>query len=104
MKMSDEAVLWDCLETLKHASAAYLRAAHEADSDVVRRTLNRMAVDKSEQKNAVFSAMHQGGLHPTKPAPVEDLAAAKEVYARLADVVGQGHAVARERNVEKDPQ
>ncbi len=68
MGMSEPAILRDLLDTLKYASLCYLRAAHEADSDELRRTFENLAVDKSEQKNAVFNLMHQAGHYVTHPA------------------------------------
>lgn len=99
MQMSESAILQDCLDTLKHASMCYLRASHEADSDRLRETFQSLAIDKGEQKNAVFNLMHQAGMYPTRPA---DTAHVEELKRHCEDLLGrigtdEGQAVERER-------
>lgn len=96
-RMSEAAVLRDCLDTLKYASMCYLRASHEADSDGLRKTFDRLAVDKSEQKNAVFNLMHQAGQYKTWPARPENVADLKRRSAAVLARIGTGHATDRER-------
>ena len=97
-RMSEGAVLRDCLDTLKYASLCYLRASHEADSDGLRKTFDRLAVDKSEQKNAVFNMMHQAGHYVTWPAPPQNVADLKHRVEAVLARIGTGRAVDRERD------
>ncbi|HEY8416464.1 MAG TPA: spore coat protein [Limnochordales bacterium] len=105
--MGERAILRDCLDTLKHASMCYLRASLEADSDGVRQTLARLAVDKSEAKDAVFNLMHQAGIYktePADPAQVEKLRAACQQFLAHPGS-GPREPVARElgRGVDQAP-
>ncbi len=95
--MSEAAILRDCLDTLKHASMCYLRASHEADSDGLRKTFDRLVVDKSEQKNAVFNLMHQGGQYKTWPARPENVADLKRRLEPVLARIGAGYADRREQ-------
>lgn len=97
MQMSEAAILRDCLDTLKHASACYLRAGHEADSKEFRETLQSLAIDKAELKNAVFNLMHQAGIYETRPADPADVTALKRQCEDLLGRIGTGDAVLRER-------
>lgn len=97
MHMSEPAILRDVLDTLKHASMCYLRASHEADSDGLRKTFDRLAIDKSEQKNAVFNLMHQAGLYNTQPANPDHVAALRRKCDDLLARIGTGQADDRER-------
>lgn len=74
MDMSEKAVLTDCLESLKHAASCYLQASMECDSDGLRKTLSHLAIDKNEERNAVFNMMHQAEMYATEPAAGEDVA------------------------------
>lgn len=96
-RMSEAAVLRDCLDTLKYASTSYLRASHEADSDVLRKTFDRLAVDKSEQKNAVFNLMHQAGHYRTWPAQQTNVDDLRRRVSAVVARMGTGRAVPRER-------
>lgn len=73
MDMTEKAVLTDCLESLKHASENYLRAALECDSDGMRKRLSRLALDKAEGSNSVFNMMHQAGIYKTQAADGSEL-------------------------------
>lgn len=97
MQMSEPAILRDCLDTLKHASMCYLRASHEADSDGLRKTFDRLAIDKSEQKNAVFNLMHQADHYKTYPANPDRVVTLKRACEDLLAKIGTGQAVDRER-------
>lgn len=97
MDMSEFAILRDCLDTLKHASVCYLRASHEADSDRLRETFQSLAVDKGEQKNAVFNLMHQAGQYKTKAAASTDVAALRRQCEDVLQRIGAAAAVAREQ-------
>lgn len=97
MQMSESAILRDCLDTLKHASMCYLRASHEADSDRLRETFQSLAIDKGEQKNAVFNLMHQAGMYPTRPADAEHVEDLKRHCEDLLGRIGTARAVERER-------
>lgn len=97
MKMSEKAVLTDCLESLKHASEHYLRAALECDTDSLRKLFCHLAIDKAEESNAVFNLMHQAGMYITEPAEAtkvsEFVESAKGVLRQLG---GERTPVARE--------
>lgn len=95
--MSEAALLRDCLDTLKHASMCYLRASHEADSDRLRETFEHLAIDKAEQKNAVFNLMHQAGMYKTKAANPEEVAELRRRSEELLQRIGTAQAVERER-------
>jgi len=102
VKMGEQAILRDCLDTLKHASMCYLRASLEADSDELRRTFDRLTIDKSEAKNAVFNLMHQAGMYKTQPADPAQVEALRQQcrqhLSRLEKHWGaMAPAVARER-------
>lgn len=107
MEMGERAILRDCLDTLKHASMCYLRASLEADSDGVRQTLARLAVDKSEAKNAVFNLMHQAGIYKTEPADPTQVEKLRAACLQFLDRTGPGagEPVARElgRGVNQGP-
>lgn len=99
IEMDERAVLRDCLDTLKHASMCYLQASLEADSDSVRKTCARLAVDKSEEKNAVFNLMHQAGIYKTQPADPAQVETLKRQCRQFLSRAAAGpmHPVARER-------
>ncbi|MBO8140888.1 MAG: spore coat protein [Firmicutes bacterium] len=99
MEMDERAVLRDCLDTLKHASACYLQASLEADSDELGRTLGRLALDKSEEKTAVFNLMHQAGFYKTRPAEMEAVQELKQDLHRLLARIGASTAANRERGL-----
>lgn len=101
MQMSELAILRDCLDTLKHASTCYLRASHEADSDQLRKTFQNIAIDKGEQKNAVFNLMHQAGMYETRPAEAARVTELKRHCEDLLGRIGTGEAVERERAKER---
>jgi len=94
--MSEAAVLRDLLDTLKHASACYLRAAHEAADNDLRRTFEGIAVDKSEQKNAVFNLMRQAGHYETKPAAEDHMLELKRQCDDFLARIGTDRPVERE--------
>lgn len=97
MDMTEKAVLTDCLESLKHASTTYLRTSLECDTDGLRQTLSRLAIDKAEESNAVFNLMHQAGIRNTEPSAAEEvsafLTAARE---QLEKIGGPSQRVRRE--------
>lgn len=103
MRMSEPAILRDLLDTLKHASLCYLRAAHEADSDELRRTFENLAVDKSEQKNAVFNLMHQAGHYVTPPARAEHVAELKRKCDDFLATIDGKYVPPVERELERSP-
>lgn len=88
MEMSEKAVLTDCLESLKHASACYLRASMECDTDGLRKNLSHLALDKAEESNAVFNLMHQAGMYETKPADAKDVADFVEKAKNIVHNIG----------------
>lgn len=97
MEMSEKSVLTDCLESLKHASEHYLRAALESDSDGMRQRLRNLAVDKAEGSNAVFNMMHQAGIYKTKPADMGEVRDVVTSAKRLLEGIGgPSQPVARE--------
>ena len=102
--MDERAILRDCLDTLKHASVCYLQASLEADSDELRKTFARLAVDKSEAKNAVFDLMHQAGIYKTQPADPAQVEALRQECRQFLDRLGPGPnlATARERGLETE--
>ncbi|OUM98390.1 MAG: hypothetical protein BAA04_00520 [Firmicutes bacterium ZCTH02-B6] len=104
MEMDERAILRDCLDTLKHAAVCYLQASLECDSDELRRTLSHLAVDKSEEQNAVFNLMHQAGIYKTHPADPKQVETLRQQCRQFLDRIGRGptFAVARERGVETD--
>lgn len=97
MEMSERAVLRDCLESLKHAATCYLKTSFEADSDGLRKLCDRIAIDKSEAKNAVFNLMHQAGMYETQPADAAQVTQfATAARERLQALGGPQYAPARE--------
>lgn len=96
MAMSEAAVLRDLLDTLKHASTCYMRAAHEAASNDLRNTFEGIAVDKSEQKNAVYNLMRQAGHYETTPASAQHVAELKRQCQEFLARIGQDAPVERE--------
>ncbi|REJ36471.1 MAG: hypothetical protein DIU82_04355 [Bacillota bacterium] len=97
MEMDERAILRDCLDTLKHASMCYLQAGLEADSDDLRKTFVRLAVDKSEEQNAVFNLMHQAGIYKTQPADPAQVEALRQECGQFLDRLGPGPSLATER-------
>src|SRR5690625_3302946 len=95
--MSEQAILRDCLESLKHISAQYLWASFKCDSDKVRRTCQRVAIDKAEEPNSVFNLMHQAGMYPTQPADAAQLDRLRQLTQQSVQRAGgQQFAVPRE--------
>lgn len=97
MRMSEQAILRDALESLKHMSAQYLWASFECDSDNLRRTCQRIAIDKAEERNAVFNLMHQAEMEHTAPADADRLQRLREQARRsVQQAGGPQYAVSRE--------
>lgn len=97
MELGEKEVLTDCLESLKHASEQYLRAALNADSDGLRKRFSRLALDKAEQSNAVFNMMHQAGMQSTAPAAADQVQRVlDDAKSLLEQIGGASHPVPRE--------
>lgn len=97
MQMSDIAILRDCLDSLKHASVSYLQASHETASNDMRQTLQRVAVDKGEQKNAVFNLMRREGMYDIRSADPQAVSQLSHKCEQLLEELGPSEAVDRER-------
>ncbi|MFO7263857.1 MAG: spore coat protein [Bacillota bacterium] len=72
-RMSDQDLLQDCLDTLKHLSACYRHAATECDSQDLREVFWNILHDKLELQAATFRFMNQREWYKPNRAPQEEV-------------------------------
>lgn len=76
-RLSDQDLLQDCLDTLKHLSSCYRHAATECDSQDLREVFWNILHDKLELQAATFQFMNQRGWYKPARAPQE---AVQQIY------------------------
>ncbi len=88
MNLTDQDRLEDMLSQEKYLISAYSTFIPEATCPQLRQVLSANFSDCVQNQFTVFDQMNQMGMYPVKPAPTQDIDAARQKFAQLKQQMG----------------
>jgi spore coat protein CotF len=88
MNLTDQDRLEDMLSQEKYLIGAYSTFIPEATCPQLRQVLTANFNDCVQNQYTVFDQMNQMGMYPVKPAPMQEIDAARQKFAQLKQQMG----------------
>jgi len=88
MNLTDQDRLEDMLSQEKYLIGAYSTFIPEATCPQLRQVLTANLNDCAQNQYAIFDQMNQMGMYPVKPAPAQEIDAARQKFAQLKQQMG----------------